>query len=107
MVQRRDDFSFTLEARQTVGIVRDIRRQHLHGDLPLQSDIGGAIDLAHPSHAKTGDDFVRSKPGSWRQRHGEILSTLVLGGDLVCGDDLVCGATLKGRLYLWELLWER
>ncbi len=38
-------------------------------DVALQPPVAGAVDLAHPAGAKRRDDFVRTDPGAWSERH--------------------------------------
>ena len=47
MVQRGQDPRLALEPREPIGIVRDIVREGLDGDVPLELRIAGAVDLAH------------------------------------------------------------
>ena len=58
MIQRREDFGFAPEPRETIGIDRDGRRQNFERHLPLQIRISGAIDLAHSAGANLRADFV-------------------------------------------------
>jgi hypothetical protein len=52
MAQRCGCARLLLEARQTPGIFRKRRRQHLDRDLTPQARIADAIDLAHASGAE-------------------------------------------------------
>ena len=64
-----EDFGFTLEARQPVGVSRQRRREKLDGDLALQPRVRRPINLPHAAGAKGGDDFVVAEAGAGRQEH--------------------------------------
>jgi hypothetical protein len=51
MVQRGEDFRFTLKTCEPIGISGERGRQNLDRDLPLQLRIYGPIHLAHPAFA--------------------------------------------------------
>ena len=54
-------------------------RQNLHRDVSLQSSVAGSIHFPHAARAQWGNDFVRSKPGSRRERHSiSLLKASVL-----------------------------
>ena len=58
MIERREDLSFALEARETFGIGRDRRRQHLDRDVTMEVGVAGAIDLTHPPGSNGRDDLI-------------------------------------------------
>jgi hypothetical protein len=58
MVQGGEDFGFALESRQALEISPDGLGQDLNRDLPLETGVRGAIDLAHPASAERRDDVV-------------------------------------------------
>src|SRR2546430_1586768 len=58
-----------LEPAQAVGIGGEGRRKHLHGDVPPEPGIAGAIDFSHPSGAERRQDLVGSEEGSGRDHH--------------------------------------
>ena len=61
MRERRDGTRFTLEARASIGIARDVRRQHLDGHVPSEPRVARAIDFAHAAGAERCEDLVRSE----------------------------------------------
>jgi hypothetical protein len=48
--------------RAELHITRQLRCEHLHGDLAVKARIPGLIHLADASHADEGEDFVRAEP---------------------------------------------
>ena len=69
MIQGGEDFRFTLKASQAIGIVGKQFRQNLQRHIPAESVVAGAVDLAHPSSPKGGEDFVRAEAGAGLQCH--------------------------------------
>ena len=59
MIQRGEDSGFTLEARQAIRIGGPRLRQQLDRHRTTELRVVGAIDLAHPTRAKQGVDFVQ------------------------------------------------
>jgi hypothetical protein len=51
MVQRSEDFSFPLEASQTIRVSGKRPRENFEGDFALQTSVAGAIHLSHPTGA--------------------------------------------------------
>lgn len=45
MIERCQDFGFTLRPRQAFGVSRELRRQDLDGNVPLQLRIPGSINF--------------------------------------------------------------
>ena len=69
MIERGDRFGLALEPFECLG--RDgARRKDFDRDLPIETRVAGAIDLAHAARAERGEDLVRAKPGSGVERHG-------------------------------------
>ena len=64
MIEGSQDFRFTLETGEPLGIGRHAGRQDLDCDLTLQARVGRAVDLAHPARTERRDDGVRSQVGS-------------------------------------------
>ena len=50
-------------------MLRQVRGQHLDGDLAFELSVARAIDLAHAARAQRRDDLVRSEHCARRQRH--------------------------------------
>ena len=66
---------FLFEAQHAAGVARQFRRQHLEGDVPLQAQVVGAVDHAHPAGADHGDDLVRAEARSRCQGQVVIIPT--------------------------------
>jgi hypothetical protein len=77
MVQRREDFGFTLEAGEPLRIRGQRSWQHLDGDLALQVDVGGAIDLSHAACAESGEDLIRAEARAGSQRQGRQVGRIL------------------------------
>ncbi len=60
MIERCQRPRFTLEARQPLGIVHEVVRQNLDGDLAPKVGIERAVDFAHSALAEFGGDLVRA-----------------------------------------------
>jgi hypothetical protein len=58
VVQRGQDFSFTLEPCEAIRVAGDRCGQHLDRDGPLEIAVGGAIDLTHTTRTDLRGDFV-------------------------------------------------
>ncbi len=58
MVQRRGRAGFLLEARQPLGIRRELLRQDLDRDLAAEPRVAGQPDLAHAAGAELLLDLV-------------------------------------------------
>ena len=69
MIQLPRHAGLVLEPAQAVGIGGEGRRKHLHGNVPPEPGIAGAIDFSHPSGAERRQDLVGSEEGSGRDRH--------------------------------------
>jgi hypothetical protein len=59
MVEGRESLRLALETRQAFGIIRKERRQDFDRNVPLQSAVAAAIDLAHPTGADGLCNLVR------------------------------------------------
>jgi hypothetical protein len=63
VVEGRDRPRLPLEAFESLGTRRHLRRQHLEGDVAVELRVGGTVDLAHPARAdRGGDPVVREGP---------------------------------------------
>ena len=58
VVERGEEVRLALEAREALGVLRHLRRQHLDRDVAAEVRVGGAVDLAHPAGAEGGGDPV-------------------------------------------------
>ena len=68
MVQGGKQPSLPLQSRDALWIVGKSRRQHLDGDLAMESRVEGAIHLAHATGIERTQDAVRSELDSRGQR---------------------------------------
>ncbi len=64
MVQPRDGTSLALEALAAVRLSRRVGRKHFDCDSAADPRVRRAINLAHPSAANEGDNFVRAQAGA-------------------------------------------
>ena len=69
MGQRRDRPRLAFEARQGVGVVRKVLRQHFDRDVAAEPRVARAIHLAHAAGAKCTGDFVGTEPDTGGERH--------------------------------------
>ena len=74
-VLRCNGAGLTLEPLAEIGIVGDMRGEHIDGDGAVQAGVGGFVDLAHASRAEGGLDLVGAERGAGLQRH-----KLLVGG---------------------------
>src|SRR5215472_7575853 len=61
MVQRGENFGFTLKSADAIGILRELSRQDLDGNFTLQLQVTSAIHLTHAAFAEHPGDFMRAK----------------------------------------------
>jgi hypothetical protein len=68
--ERGDSPGLALETRQDPTITRQVLRPDLDRDLPAQSRVARAINLAHRARAQRGEDFVgpELRAGSRRRK---------------------------------------
>ena len=64
MVQRGQDFGFTLEAGEPISIAGKRLRQDPERHLAVQLGIGGLPDLSHTPLADEGGDIVVAESGA-------------------------------------------
>src|SRR5262249_14847984 len=69
MVERRENFRFTLESAHSVNIARELVRQNLDRDFALELQVAGAVDLAHAAFAEQSGDFVGTEDCAEWDRH--------------------------------------
>ena len=70
MIQRCENFGFTLEPSEAFRIAGYRSRQHLDGDLASEVGISGAIHLAHAAAAQQRQNLVDAEAGARSERHG-------------------------------------
>ena len=75
VIDRGDRARLALESREPIGISCKNRGQHLDGDVAAEPRVPRPIDDAHTSGADERQDFVRTQPRAWGQRHwrGECI----------------------------------
>ena len=64
VLQRGNRAGLALEPRAALRIARDVERQHLDGDGPIEPRVAGRVDFAHPARAEQRDDLVRAQAGA-------------------------------------------
>src|SRR5688572_12175322 len=69
MVQRGQQRRFAFEPGETIGLLRELFRQRLEGDVTLERDVARLPDLAHATLAEGGQNLVMTEPGA--ELHGE------------------------------------
>src|SRR5215831_16009466 len=74
MIERSKDLRFPSEPGDTIGIVREGRRQELQRDVPTELRVLGVVDLAHAAAANQRQDFVSAEAGAGTERHGLLES---------------------------------
>src|SRR4051812_30983236 len=75
VVQRGEDFRFSLKAVEPVSVGGQSRRQDLDGDLTFQPGVDRPIHLAHAAFTDLGSDLVDAEagPGSEGQEHRDYI----------------------------------
>src|SRR5262249_5546100 len=61
MIERREQFGFTLEPRKPIRIAREFLRQRLDRDISFKLSIASSIHDTHATFTKQGNDFVRTE----------------------------------------------
>ena len=67
--ERREQLGLALEAREPLGILRELGGQRLDGDVAAEARVARAIDLAHAARAERRDDFVGAESGAGGEWH--------------------------------------
>jgi hypothetical protein len=78
MIQRCEDLRLASEARQAVGIVREVLGQHLDGDVAIQARIAGAPDFAHAARTNLVYELERTEFCASSQGHCRCCSQPVV-----------------------------
>ena len=73
MAERGQGLRLPLEASQGVRALRQVLRQHLHGDEAIQARVLRLPDFAHAARAKGCQDFVRPESSSCLEGRGDRL----------------------------------
>ena len=61
---------FLLEPPEPIGVVREVGRQQLQRDIPIELGVARQVHFAHSPRAEERADLVRSQPGAGCQKHG-------------------------------------
>ena len=64
VVEGGEDAGFLPQAREALGLARELLGQRLEGDLAVQLRVAGAVHLAHAPGAEPGHDLVGAHAGS-------------------------------------------
>ena len=76
VVQAGDGLGFPLEALAEIGIVGDMRQEHLDGDGAIQPGVGSFVDFSHAPSAEGGLDFLGTESCTGSQTH-EVKMTVL------------------------------
>jgi hypothetical protein len=76
MREARDGAGLVRETRPATRIGCGVRREHLDGDVAIESRVAGLVDFAHPTRADKTFDVENPEPHPTRQR-GRHRSRLV------------------------------
>jgi hypothetical protein len=69
MIEAGSGHRLLLEAAHDVGIVREIRRQDLHGDVAIELGVARAIHLAHATGSDGADDLISAESRAAGEAH--------------------------------------
>ena len=69
MVEACEHASLSLEPLPFLLTFKELSRQYLQGDSPVDAYVRRAVDLSHPARAEQGDDFVRTELRAVCERH--------------------------------------
>jgi hypothetical protein len=75
MVQRGERPGFALEAGDAFVALRHGGREHLDGDVAVESCVARAVHLAHSALTEQAGDVIRAEAGAGGARHGRLDST--------------------------------
>jgi hypothetical protein len=96
MIQRGEEVCFALKPGNPVRIVDEAVRDHLEGDVTIESRITRSVHLAHPAGPDGGDDLVGAEARAGGERHSFALDytsrTAVRSGLLL----------INGVVAIWE-----
>ena len=70
MVERGQQFSFTLEPRETVGIFGKLLGKDFDGDLAPELGVTGPVNFSHSPRTDGGEDLVVPERLAGPERHG-------------------------------------
>jgi hypothetical protein len=69
MIERGEDFRFTLETCESFSIPGHRRGQDFDRDTTFQVRVGGLVNLAHPTRADLDEDFIWAEAGTGSEEH--------------------------------------
>jgi hypothetical protein len=69
MIERRENLCLAMEARKSIRIARESRRQNFQRDVAIELRITCAIHITHAACANGDDDFIRSEASAGTERH--------------------------------------
>jgi len=67
-----DGAGFALEAGVGLRVRRQVRGQHLDGDVAAKAGVAGPVNLPHPAGAYQADNFVRPQSDAGTKAHGTL-----------------------------------
>ena len=71
MIQRRERLRLAREPRHSIGIGSEPLRQDLQRDITTELRVACAVDLAHATRPKGGEDFIGTEPRAGGEDHGD------------------------------------
>ncbi len=69
VIQRGEDFGFTQQPREPLGIAGERVGQHLQRDITVEVCVPRAVDASHAARADEGGDFIRAEASPRCERH--------------------------------------
>ena len=89
--ERGDDPRLPLEPGAAVAVAAERGRQHLDGDVAIETRVTRAVHLAHPASADGGQHLVGSESSADSEGHGEQRYILPLSPLIGLGKPAVHG----------------
>ena len=80
---------------------REVRRQHLDGDVAPEPRVARAVDLAHPARPERRRDLVRPEAGPGREGHRPFVYRNIFLR-LVSAESFGESASSSARAALWR-----
>lgn len=68
VIEGGKDLGFALESCEAIGIGREVRRQRLDGDLPVESGVGGKVHHAPAAAAELAVNLEWTNRGGVHER---------------------------------------
>ena len=73
-----DGLGLALEAAERLRVVREVAREHLHGDVAVQPRVAGVEHDAHAALPDRGHDLVRTEPRARARAPGSSLPRIIV-----------------------------